>query len=115
MSQGIIYLASPYTHSDPVVRQARFEAACVANGKLMALGYYVYSPIAHCHSVAEKCDLPTDWAYWQGFDRAMIGACCKLIVLTLDGWDRSTGVAAEIAIAGELGIPVEYLDPEVKS
>ena len=26
----MIYLASPYSHSDPLVREARFNAACLA-------------------------------------------------------------------------------------
>jgi len=30
------------------------------------------------------------------------------VVLTLEGWRESKGVAAEIEIAKQLGIPVEY-------
>jgi hypothetical protein len=34
-----------------------------------------------------------------------------LIVLMLDGWEQSRGVNAEIALARELGLPVEYVNP----
>ena len=35
-----------------------------------------------------------------------------MVVLMLDGWRESVGVAAEIRIAGELGKPVRYLAPD---
>ena len=31
----MIYLASPYTHPDPGVREARFDAACLATVELV--------------------------------------------------------------------------------
>jgi hypothetical protein len=53
--------------------------------------------------------LPKGWEYWEKFDRAFIVASRALIVLTIDGWKDSVGVQAEIKIAKELGIPVDYL------
>jgi hypothetical protein len=34
-----------------------------------------------------------------------------MIVLTMDGWDRSFGVRAEIELCHKLSIPIKYLDP----
>jgi len=34
------------------------------------------------------------------------------VVLTLDGWRESMGVAEEIRMAGRLGKPVRYLTPD---
>lgn len=34
-----------------------------------------------------------------------------MIVLTIDGWEQSYGVKAEIELCQKLSIPVVYLDP----
>lgn len=39
----------------------------------------------------------------------VIRCCRKLIVLKIDGWSESRGVAREILEAGKIGIPIEYL------
>ncbi len=107
----MIYLASPYSHSEPSVHEQRFRAACVAAARLMRAGRVVFSPIAHGHSIAAY-GLPTDWRFWERFDREQLARCDEVVVLTLDGWRESAGVQAEIRIAGELGKPVRYLEPE---
>jgi hypothetical protein len=48
----MIYLASPYSHPDPAVREARFREACRAAAKLMRLGQPAFSPIVHGHPIA---------------------------------------------------------------
>lgn len=107
----MIYLACPYSHPDPAVRQARFEAANRAAGAMMRDGLYVYSPISHTHPIAMVCDLPLGWDYWEGYDRAMLAACSELVVLMLAGWQESVGVQGEMQIAEELGLPVRFIEP----
>jgi len=98
-----IYLACPYSHTDPNVRQKRFEQANMAAAKLMQEGHHVFSPISHTHPIALAGDLPKGWDYWQEYDRMFIEWCEVVYVLAIDGWDDSVGVQAEIAIAEELG------------
>ena len=105
----MIYLASPYSDPDPAVKQARYDAAVRAVGALMARGETVYSPIVSTHPVALACDLPGNWEYWERVDREFVRLCDRLVVLTLPGWRRSKGVAAEVAYARELGMPVDFL------
>ena len=107
----MIYLASPYSHPDPSVREFRFREACRAAAKLMRLGKAVFSPIAHGHCICTH-GLPTDWRFWEPFDRVQLERCDEVVVLMLDGWRESVGVQAEIRIAGQLGKPVRYLEPE---
>ena len=107
----MIYLASPYSHPDPSVREFRFREACRAAAKLMRLGKAVFSPIAHGHCICTH-GLPTDWRFWEPFDRAQLERCDEVVVLMLDGWRESEGVQAEIRIAAQLGKPVRYLEPE---
>jgi hypothetical protein len=107
----MIYLASPYSHPDVAVREVRFREACRAAAKLMRLGQVVFSPIAHGHPIA-AFGLPTNWRFWEPFDRYQLERCSEVVVLTLDGLETSEGVQAEIRIADELGKPVRYLGPD---
>lgn len=107
----MIYLASPYSHPDAAVREERFDAACRATAALLRSGQPVFSPIAHTHGLVAH-GLPTDWSWWEPFDREHLLRCDELAVLLLDGWRESVGVTAEIRIARELGKPVRYLAPE---
>ena len=104
----MIYLASPYTHPDPAVVEWRFEAACQAAAALIRQGKTVFSPIAHSHSIC-RYGLPGDWQFWQRHDRKHLSACDEVVVLTLEGWQESHGVQAEIALARSLGKPVSFV------
>lgn len=110
--QRMIYLASPYSSLDPEVRQQRFHEACRATAALLRQGQSVYSPIAYTHPLAEH-GLPSDWSFWEKYDREYLAQCDEVVVLTLDGWETSVGVQEEIRIARELDKPVRYLAPEL--
>ena len=108
----MIYLASPYSHPDPAVREERYRAACRAAAARLLAGQPVISPIAHSHPLVAY-GLATDWTFWQRYDRELLARCDAVVVLTLDGWETSIGVREEIRIARELGKPVRYLAPEL--
>lgn len=108
----LTYLASPYSHRDPVVRWQRHEAAVKAQAALFGRGEMVYSPIAQCAESAEKHGMPTDWQFWAAFDRRMLAACDSITVLMIPGWEESVGVRAEVGIAQDLGLPVRYIDED---
>ena len=107
----MIYLASPYSDDSDVLQAWRWRAVCRAASCLMKQGHRVFSPIAHTHPIAQH-GLPGDWEFWQAWDREMLPACSELWVLKLAGYDQSKGIAAEIALANEMGIPVRFLEPE---
>lgn len=104
----LIYLASPYSHPDPAVRLARFQAACKAAAAMMFEGLFVFSPIAHTHPIALAGELPLGFDFYAAYDELMISRCDELYVLTIDGWLESVGVTAEIEIAKRLGLPITY-------
>ncbi len=58
----MIYLASPYSHDDPAVRQERFDAACRAAAELVRQGKTVFRPVAHSHAIC-RYGLPWDWRF----------------------------------------------------
>lgn len=107
----MIYLCSPYSHSDADVRQQRFEAACRAAAALTRQGKTTLSPIVMSHPLC-RYGLPLDWRFWQRHDRRFLEVCDEVVVLMLVGWQESIGVQAEIAIARELGKPVRYMVAE---
>ena len=108
----LVYLAIPYSHPDPKVSLARFELANKIAAKLMNQGALIYSPISHTHPIALAGKLPLGWEFWHKYDTAMLKCCYKIIVITADGWETSKGVTSEIKIAMELGLKIEYLDPD---
>lgn len=105
----MIYLASPYSHPSPFVRDRRFHDACRAMAMLLRNNCTVFSPIIHSHPLVSH-GLPTDWAFWKRHDREHLLRCDEVLVLKLDGWLESVGVQEEIRIAKELGKPVRFLD-----
>lgn len=107
--KGMVYLASPHSHKDAEIRERRFREVCKAAAKLFDGGHWVYCPIAHTHVIAQHMTDAMRWEAWAAYDEHMLSLCDCLIVLQLDGWKESRGVAAEIQIATELGIGVEYM------
>lgn len=104
----IIYVAVPYTDTDPVVMDWRFDQVNRYVAERTNEGEVIFSPISMMHPVAKAHGLPRDWAFWGRFDREFLGACGLLRVLCLPGWHASTGIENERKLAEELGIPVEY-------
>src|SRR5579859_7085831 len=107
----MIYLASPYSDPDPAVREQRFQAACAATARLLRDGKLVYSPVVHGHPLV-RFGLSTDWSFWERYDRQHLEGCDEVVVLTLDGWQESIGVQAELRHASVLRKPVRYIDPD---
>ena len=110
---SLIYLASPYSHPEPEVREFRFKEACRVAGNMMRRGKKVFSPIAHSHSI-EQCFEAGGMEghrFWLDQDFAVLRHCHELHVLRLDGWEASKGIAAEVEFAAHIGIPVFYVDP----
>jgi len=107
----VIYLASPYTHPDPTVRQQRFETVCQVAADMLRAGMLVFSPIAHSVPIAEHGGAPDTWDFWWGVDLEILARCDELIIVKLDGWRESRGVQAEIARARALGKRVSYVEP----
>jgi hypothetical protein len=108
----LIYLATPYSHPEAHVREARFIAAAMMASRLMLAGHYIFSPITHTHPIAVHGSLPTDFAFWKGYDYTLLDRCAELWVVMLPGWEASVGIAGEILYMQEQGKPVKYLDIE---
>jgi hypothetical protein len=107
----LVYLASPYSDPNPEIREQRFRAVCKYAAGLMRLGDSVFSPIAHTHPIA-LFDLPKGRDFWQQYDEKMLSVCDSMIVLMLPGWEKSKGIAGEIAIMELAGKHIEWHSPD---
>lgn len=109
MKDDLIYLASPYTHPDVIVKHERYNKTRYVLSDMLNEGYIVFSPIVHCHHLHLEHEMPEDFDFWARYNIAVLRHCDRLMVLMLDGWKESKGVTYEIEAAKILGLPVEYM------
>lgn len=108
---GLSYMASPYSRYHAGL-EAAYTMACRAAAVLMKRGHRIFCPIAHSHPIAIHGDIdPLDWEFWAKQDGDMMKACNGLIVVQMQGWDQSIGVADEIAAFQWQGKPVIHVHP----
>ena len=106
---SLVYVATPYSkYKDGL--DAAYEEACAVTGELLRFHIKAFSPIAHSHGIAEHAWIdPLDHQFWMRADKTYIEKADALIVVQLDGWDESVGVAMEIRDFREAGKPIEYI------
>lgn len=112
-ARPFLYLACPYSHDNPKVREDRFNLANQISAKLILKGHLVFSPISHTHPItATPPGLPFGWETWAKFDKAILQFCHTIAVALIDGWAESVGVKAEIEIGKKMRIKIRYVDRE---
>lgn len=107
----LVYLASPYSHTDPAVREARAKQASCLAAALIRQGYHVLCPIGFFHYIHLCGELVADWDFWSKLDCDILCRCDQLWIITMQGWRASGGIAAELKFARFLGLPIKYVDP----
>jgi hypothetical protein len=107
------YIAIPYSSGDASEELMTYRAKIsdFIFSELAKEGRILYAPISSCHHIAVKYGLPRDWQFWKTMDEVFLEKVDKLVVVMLEGWDTSTGLKAELEIAEERGIEIEYIDP----
>ena len=104
----LIYLAAPLGHTDPRIRQARFESVNRYCGYLIRRRVLVFSPLSFGASLDEDA-IPN--SAWYALGLQMLARCDELRILAMDGWEESVGVSLETRYARQLRIPVSVADP----
>lgn len=108
----MIYLATPYTHPDRLIREVRAERAIRIAANYVAMGEHVFSPIAYGHTLYETgvfADFTA--AGWEAFNTNMLIRATELRIVRMPGYDQSDGIAKEIALALQINLPISYVDP----
>ena len=102
------YIASPCSHEDPAVVESRVAAAKRVEVFMTEnySGITVYVPIASTTEQQKRGVKPKKG--WYLYDFGILAKADRLIVLMLDGWEDSIGVALEIAFALGKGLSISY-------
>jgi hypothetical protein len=74
-------------------------------------GNIVYSPITHTHPidlhfVRDDVHLSSD--FWCDFDETFMSVCTEMVIVPLEGWDKSSGVKREREYFEKRGLPVSF-------
>jgi hypothetical protein len=109
----VSYLGCPYNHNDKEVMRRRYRLVNYYLTHFHRLGKLVYSPLTH-NIPMHTLGIEQTWDWWQTFDIAMLSRCNELIVLQLDGWERSVGLTAEIKFATQENISISYCEPDIE-
>lgn len=107
----MIYLASPYSHSNPEVQEDRYNEACDCAVWLTQRGYVVYSPIASWHVIARHYALPTSYDFWKKVNNDFINLAEAVYLLDIPGWKDSRGVQEEIKFARAINVKICMIVP----
>lgn len=111
-NNAIYYLASPYSHTSPLVREIRYVLTGFVAATLAKKGINLIEPIGMCHPHSQIYDLHTGYEAWQKRDRALIEKSDGVIALILPGWAESVGVTDEVCYATSLDKPIYYISLE---
>lgn len=102
-----IYVAAPYSHPDPAVRQLRVERVLAVGLDLLQQGHAPFLPhLFHFFDAwAQQRTVVVPYAAYMAWDAAYLAVCDGVL-----GLGSSPGVAQEVAEAERLGLPV-YRSP----
>ena len=111
----MIYLCSVYSYkADKALMQKRYEYVEKRTATMLKSLITVFSPIVHCHNMAQKYDMPKTFDFWKKHDFTYIDNCNAVYVLEMPHWEKSEGITAEIAYAKRIGKPVRYVPVDPK-
>lgn len=104
----VYYVASPYSHPDPAIREERYKLAVKAAKTLTRLGYSAFVPIAYdgLWDLDPTFTVDHSWSFWEKIDLPILDRCSALILFEIPGWEKSQGVAGELEHCDKMGIPV---------
>ena len=109
LKNQVIYLAAPYSHSDPAVVERRMDVVARVMAELMQSGVCVVSPLSF-HWVGQNIRHPLDWKHFENYCMTLLSHCDAVVVVYLEGWQTSEGVTAELAQARTTGKPCYVID-----
>ena len=109
-----LYLACPYTHDDPAVREYRFRMATLKAAELISEGNIVFSPLTMTVPMEKMAGLPQTFSYWKRLNFAFIDWCEEMRILNIEGVENSEGVQGEIQYAESIGRPHCMTPPPIE-
>ena len=105
-----IFVAGPFNDKSEDIKNFRIKSISEYCVKLFNKGDSPISALLMGLSFAKFGNLSTDTETWTTFSETLLKGCDEMHVLCVDGWDKSTGVLAEIELANSLNIKVTYVE-----
>lgn len=105
----LYYFGHPYTLKGfnneiiPNSGQVMYDLCRYRTGKLLGMGYRVFSPITHSHGLGEF-----DWQFWMDFDKDLINHINFKGIILAPAWEDSKGCLFEKLLFETMNKPVLY-------
>lgn len=109
MESNLVFISTPYSHTDKSIQIERFELTCNMVAILLNQGKFPISPIVHGHPTVQY-GVRGDWEFWRDYCCEFIKSCHTVYVGDIYGWDESTGVKGEIEVAKSLNKEVYLIN-----
>ncbi len=75
---------------------------------LLVDGETPISPLYNHYIIKNYPSFQTDWATWKEYSQNLLRMSEVLLVVCVEGWTLSEGLAAEISMAQDYGLPIIY-------
>ena len=113
MKNQLVFIATPYSHSDPTIVEQRRKTVGNVCARLIEKGVHPISPGLYGLSLMEfKAKEDTSWESWSDLCIAILKKCSAMFIIDVKDWEKSNGVKGELEKALLLDIPVYLLNPE---
>jgi hypothetical protein len=108
---SLICLIAPYSDRNPRIVAKRMATFYMTDAALCEQGNITISCLDKHSRLPFNSALRGDYDFWKRQAETMIKVCDKVVVIKMDGWETSSGVTQELALAKSLGKPIEYIEP----
>lgn len=111
MTEGLYYLAVPY-HGTEAEKKYRTEISLKATIEFLRQGIHLFSPVLYVNKIAEELNfssLEKRRAVVMPYLLEFLKLSKGLILIEVDGWQRSWGIQQELICCDEFQIPVHMM------
>ena len=106
----MLYIACPYSHPDPEIREHRYRMSCMAASKLFQAGIVAFNPLANSVPAVEFGGIDLAHSDWMAIDLPILRRSDELLILGLDNWTKSEGVKSEMFEALANAKPITLIE-----
>lgn len=115
----MVYIAAPYSPDANSINhnkiiEDRMELFSGSVAKLITMECHAVSPLFN-HYFLHHRNIPGTWDYWKSYSENLLQRSDAMLILMIDGWDRSKGVKGEIEMAKDMNKPVFITDVAITS
>lgn len=96
----LLYVASPLYDPDPAIRKERISINRIYCQRLIEKGIIFFAPLLHSEGYSGNPE------YWYRHGLEMLKRCDSMLILEIDGHEKSKGVKLEVKLAKKMGITI---------